>query len=231
MVTENESQGFAAIETILILVVLGILGFTGWFVWHAKQNTDKSLDAASNSQQVKIGTKKKISGTKSQERKDGDPCELEDGSKGAILTVHKNAFSICQPDGWTLLHTEIEGAFFAPYDSIQYEAGQKPAVKAVGGSDNNYEFSISDIQGDHPSGFTLQNTRKTESGLPLSVYYHATEADDPVGAGIGYLPPRTKQFVYAIPVDSDTLVQITYHVMPEQDDNNKLVEAVAASVQ
>jgi len=30
-------------------VVVAILGFTGWFVWHAKQNTDKSLDNANKS--------------------------------------------------------------------------------------------------------------------------------------------------------------------------------------
>jgi len=228
---QSNQTGFAAIEAVLILVVVAILGFTGWFVWHAKQSTDKSLDAANNSEQASISIKKKPTVSKPQARKDGDPCDLEDGSKGAVLNVHSNAFSICQPNGWTLLHTEIEGAFFAPYDSIQYKADQKPALKAVGGSDNNYEFSVSDIQGDQSHGFTLQKTRKTASGLPLSVYYHATEANDPVGAGIGYLPQRTKQYLYVIPKDSDTLVQITYHVMPEQDENHTLFEAVAASVQ
>lgn len=221
---KHQQKGFAVLETLLVLVALIIVGGTGYYVWHAKQNTNKSLDAANNSPQSKVRPQKL-----STEGKDGDPCDLEDGSKGATLTVHRNAFSICQPDGWTLFHTEVEGAFFAPYDSIKYIAGQKPAVKVAGGSDNNYELAISDLQGDHPSGFTLHNTRKTVSGLPLLVYYHVTVANDPVGAGIDYLPEGTKQYLYAVPVDSDTLVQISYHVTPSQIDNHKLVEAVAAS--
>jgi hypothetical protein len=54
-----DKKGFAAIEAVLIVVVLGILGFTGWFVWHAKQNTDDSLNKAASSQQgiVKASSK------------------------------------------------------------------------------------------------------------------------------------------------------------------------------
>lgn len=29
------------LETILIVIIIAILGFTGWYVWHSKQNTDK----------------------------------------------------------------------------------------------------------------------------------------------------------------------------------------------
>jgi hypothetical protein len=39
----KNQNGFSAIEAILILVILGIIGVTGYFVWHAKQSTDKSL--------------------------------------------------------------------------------------------------------------------------------------------------------------------------------------------
>jgi hypothetical protein len=36
-------QGFSAVETILVLVVITILGFTGWFVWHTGQTANKTL--------------------------------------------------------------------------------------------------------------------------------------------------------------------------------------------
>lgn len=49
MKTCNNQKGFAAIEAVLIVVVLGIIGFTGWFVYHSKQAADKSLTAAGNS--------------------------------------------------------------------------------------------------------------------------------------------------------------------------------------
>lgn len=37
----KSQKGFALLESLLIIVILAILGFTGWYVWHAKQNTDK----------------------------------------------------------------------------------------------------------------------------------------------------------------------------------------------
>lgn len=50
---KHRQQGFAIIEAILILVVVGIIGFTGWFVWHSKQVAD---DAQNKSQQASSGT-------------------------------------------------------------------------------------------------------------------------------------------------------------------------------
>jgi cytoskeletal protein RodZ len=41
----NKQSGFSAIEAVLILVIVGMLGFTGWYVWHAKQTADKTLSA------------------------------------------------------------------------------------------------------------------------------------------------------------------------------------------
>lgn len=42
----RKSFGFTAVEGLLILVIVGILGFTGWYVWNSKQNTDKTNTAA-----------------------------------------------------------------------------------------------------------------------------------------------------------------------------------------
>ena len=45
----KNQTGFSVIEALLILVVVGILGFTGWFVYHSKQATDKTLANTGNS--------------------------------------------------------------------------------------------------------------------------------------------------------------------------------------
>jgi len=43
----NKNQnGFSAIEGLLILVIIMIIGFTGWFVWHARNNASHSLNSA-----------------------------------------------------------------------------------------------------------------------------------------------------------------------------------------
>lgn len=39
----KNNSGFSVVEALLILIVIGILGFTGWFVYHARQTADKNL--------------------------------------------------------------------------------------------------------------------------------------------------------------------------------------------
>ncbi len=43
---KKDERGFSPVETVLVIVIVAIIGFVGWFVYHAKQNTDKSLNAA-----------------------------------------------------------------------------------------------------------------------------------------------------------------------------------------
>lgn len=45
---ENQS-GFSVIEALLILMVVGILGFTGWYVYHTKNTTNKDYSASATS--------------------------------------------------------------------------------------------------------------------------------------------------------------------------------------
>src|SRR5262249_53344198 len=49
MGTIQKQKGFGAVEALLILVIIGMLGFTGWYVWHAKQTADKTLSADNSS--------------------------------------------------------------------------------------------------------------------------------------------------------------------------------------
>src|SRR5665213_1817337 len=53
---KNDS-GFGIVEGLLVLVVVGILGFTGWFVWHSKQAVDKTLVVNSTAPTFKKQTK------------------------------------------------------------------------------------------------------------------------------------------------------------------------------
>lgn len=49
MKSVKHQHGFAAVEAILVIIVLGIVGFTGWFVYHSKQATDKTLSRTGKS--------------------------------------------------------------------------------------------------------------------------------------------------------------------------------------
>jgi uncharacterized protein (UPF0333 family) len=48
MKTINTQKGFAALESLLILIIIAIIGGTGYYVWHSKQQTDKTLSGAAN---------------------------------------------------------------------------------------------------------------------------------------------------------------------------------------
>jgi hypothetical protein len=62
----KKQQGFAALEAILMLVAIAIVGFTGYYVWHARQDTNKVLGqtqaiaAGKQSQSTKVTTKQLI---------------------------------------------------------------------------------------------------------------------------------------------------------------------------
>ncbi|MCA9325028.1 hypothetical protein KDA23_03110 [Candidatus Saccharibacteria bacterium] len=42
----KKQQGFAVLETVLLLVIVAIIGLTGWYVWHSKQIADDSQNKA-----------------------------------------------------------------------------------------------------------------------------------------------------------------------------------------
>ena len=57
----QKQNGFSPLEAVLILVILGIVGFVGWYVFHAKnsvQNTYDNATQASNGSATKTPVKK-----------------------------------------------------------------------------------------------------------------------------------------------------------------------------
>jgi len=48
----RDEAGFSPVELVLVLVIVALIGFVGWYVQHSKQNTDKSPSAANNSSQA-----------------------------------------------------------------------------------------------------------------------------------------------------------------------------------
>ena len=46
---KNNQKGFGAVEALLILILLSILGFTGYYVYHTSKDANSSYDNASTS--------------------------------------------------------------------------------------------------------------------------------------------------------------------------------------
>jgi uncharacterized protein (UPF0333 family) len=50
MPRKGNQSGFSALEGMLVLVIVVIVGFTGYYVWHSKQTADKTYNAAQSAQ-------------------------------------------------------------------------------------------------------------------------------------------------------------------------------------
>lgn len=42
----NSENGSSAVETLLIVVIVGLVGFVGWYVYHSNKNANATLNAA-----------------------------------------------------------------------------------------------------------------------------------------------------------------------------------------
>lgn len=75
MQVKRQQNGFAVLELVLILVVLAILGFTGWFVYHSRQAADKTYSNTAKDMPQTVSTIKTFA-----------DCQKSPGSK--ILTTY-----------------------------------------------------------------------------------------------------------------------------------------------
>jgi uncharacterized protein HemX len=46
---KQDESGFSPVESLLVIVIVAILGFVGWYVYHAQQTANKSLNATASS--------------------------------------------------------------------------------------------------------------------------------------------------------------------------------------
>lgn len=51
---KHDGNGFAAVETLLVIIFIAMVGFVGWYVFHTKQQADKNLQAAGNASQTPV---------------------------------------------------------------------------------------------------------------------------------------------------------------------------------
>jgi hypothetical protein len=249
----SKESGFAVVEALLILVILAIIGGTGYFIWHAKQSSEKSLANASNSQQgiVKASTVtdfascKAASGSKLLETYP-EQCVTKDGKKFTDIsdetaswtqyTAPDNSFMMKIPDGWNFdQNSETRGVLQIMDNGLAIRSGVKGTyyVTPGYGKDYDYGFTISflapelsenDFAGT-VKGATKQASLKTQTGLEIQKYYYK-QLTDPGTPG---LQAGGQAYIYGI-WSGKKLVESYYGFGPTMTDYHTEVEAALQTV-
>lgn len=158
----NNPSGFAAVEAVLIVVILGIIGGTGYFVWHAKQNTDNAL---SNTAKSQPGISKGIKVT------DYASCKAAPGSKllqtDPAQCVTNKGQKFTQQNYLTVKEWAVNFPLDASTSSAVYSADQYSTgvTSATGGSAKLGLPSLGSDCGDSSSAPLGQYVEFTKSNV------------------------------------------------------------------
>jgi hypothetical protein len=218
-----DQKGFAAVEAVLIVVIIGILGFTGWFVWHAKQNTDKSLDAANNSEQAKIKAKKSDSKQTAQ--------TTDETASWLLYSPPSKEYSVRLADGWKLERYQDSSSLytFNNNDLVNHQGTKAVVTQVDGGKDGVTGFFLNYATQNLDQIYSpgdRQADLKTVDGMTVESYFYV-EHNHTEGLG---LQEGDSQYTYIIRKGSSVAVVVTYSrglgVANHQDVIEKVVKTV-----
>lgn len=91
----KNKNGFAALESLLILVIVAIIGGTGYYVWHSKAQTDKNLNNAASANFTETVKKKTSANGSAAISSQASVDEQASTAKSADGKVQ-----VTLPDGW-----------------------------------------------------------------------------------------------------------------------------------
>ncbi|HET9850615.1 MAG TPA: hypothetical protein VFP35_03265 [Candidatus Saccharimonadales bacterium] len=129
----KRQSGFAALEALLILIIIAIIGGTGYYVWHSKNQTDKILNSTTNTSSSRTATKSTVA------EPPADPY------KGwSTYTTKGEKISFRYPENWSLSDTSLSSR-----DIVSLSDGSGATVFINAGA----------VPGDDTSASTKANTQ------------------------------------------------------------------------
>lgn len=107
----KNQNGFSVLEGLLLIVILGLIGFVGWYVWRASQNANKSLDNSAD-----------YLNTIAQQKREPEPNDIDEIIEESNLAEYKNesiGLSYQYPKDWRVVEEtndfyEVTFAYYSP---------------------------------------------------------------------------------------------------------------------
>ena len=190
---KNNQKGFGGVETLLIVVIIGLIGFVGWYVYHAMKNTNSAYKAAtttSNTASPKFSSKKAKKSTTTTTK--ASPTGDVTASWTAIKSPD-GSFSFKAPTSWVSLTCEKSGGSA----STVYIASSASTLAACQ-SDNTGEADLT-MTADNSAGAAPQKQGTDQSFSSESFTLNGTKgykATEVTGANDALLP-NTKIITYS----------------------------------
>ncbi len=107
---KHNEKGFSAVEGLMIVLIVGMISAVGWYIWQAKQSTDKNLAVAPTSASKSTLTKKTPSITPPKASTttpvaQTNACQVvatQAASDWKTFTDNNYKFSISYPATWSV---------------------------------------------------------------------------------------------------------------------------------
>lgn len=203
---KHNQKGFGAVETLLIIVILGLLGGVGWYVYQSQNKHNQKDQPASTTNEYKK-----------------EPEVKDETADWLSFTPDSKLYTVKLPDGWTFDHQNDECDCLLSKTLISKKGTLATIEKVQGGRDGGVGYFIAVDQTDKSAErFADQYTKIGEfktAGLTGTKYMYE-QTTEPEGIG---LPKGSKEYVYYFIKDGKG-IYISYSVTPESENQLELIE-------
>lgn len=221
----RRQNGFGALQAILIIIILGIIGFAGWFVWQTRAASDKVANDTLKADSNYTVAAEKITSTS---------CTLASNKSGMIYQSTGKTFTFCVPNGWKLGVQSGSSSSSAAItadnngDLPTYNQSTFPTLEKMGGGDGALAFSVylnTPVAG-NPEDYTKVGpiTAKNSTGTE---YTYTKTTDE--SAGLGDFDKGTVSSQFYFEKNGHSL-SVTYNRFPGKSDQSALIRSIAQSV-
>lgn len=236
------SNGFGAVQLIILVVVIGLIGGTGYSVYKAQKKKESPKSAITNFDECVAAGNPVMESYPEQCAADGKTFSntqqtVSDGSKTTVVSG-KGAFEVTFPDGMgdIIKPMDSDSFYVMGMEQPEFDAGGKTTIKELEnfGTDAPSLFSI--IIHDNfaePRGivedYTLVNGKENSIVGKKYTYIYEADTDE---YGIGYQRYKgDRDYEYIFKLANGKQLRVYYSVWGVDPSNNSVtIESIIDSI-